>query len=95
MSKKDDNWWKKELGIDEESNKPSKKLKKIKVKDIANAGMDVSQLKLWGFLFGLIFLIFIAYQSFGSKYAQCVNKGKKDGTFRIEIIKGLCAARYK
>ena len=92
---KDDDWWKKELGIDEESNKPSKKLKKIKVKDIANAGMDVSQLKLWGFLFVVLFLIFIVYQSFGSKYAQCVNKGKKDGTFRIEIIKGLCAARYK
>ena len=94
MSKNDD-WWKKELGIDEESNKPSKKQKKIKVKDIANAGMSVSQLKLWGFLFGLIFLIFIAYQSFGSKYAQCVKNGKKDGTFRIEVIKGLCAARYK
>ena len=95
MNKKDDDWWKKELGLDEESNKPSKKQKKIKVKDIANAGIDASQLKLWGFLFVVLFLIFIAYQSFGSKYAQCVNKGKKDGTFRIEIIKGLCAARYK
>ena len=92
---KDDDWWRKELGLDEENNKPSKKQKKIKVKDIASAGMDASQLKLWGFLFGLIFLIFIAYQSFGSKYAQCVNKGKKDGTFRIEVIKGFCAAMYK
>jgi hypothetical protein len=78
------------LGLDKVSNKPSKKQKKIK--DIAD---DVDQLKFWGFLFGLIFLIFIAYQSFGSKYARCVNKGKKDGTFRIEVIKGLCAARYK
>ena len=94
MSKNDDSW-RKELGLDEESNKPSKKQKKIKVKDIANAGISVSQLKLWGFLFGLIFLIFIAYQRFGSKYAQCVNKGKKDGTFRIEVVKGFCAAMYK
>jgi|DEB0MinimDraft_4_1074332.scaffolds.fasta_scaffold265444_2 uncharacterized membrane protein len=92
---KDDDWWKKELGLDEESNKTSKKQKKIKVKDIANAGMDASQLKLWGFLFVVLFLIFIVYQSFGSKYAQCVNKGKKDGTFRIEVIKGICAAKYK
>ena len=93
MSKDDD--WRKELGLDEESNKPSKKQKKIRVKDIANVGMDASQLKLWGFLFGLIILIFIAYQSFGSKYAQCVNEGKKDGILRIEVIKGFCAAMYK
>ena len=89
---KDDDWQRRKLWLGEESNKPSKKQKKIKVKDIAD---DVDQLKFWGFLFGVLFLIFIAYQSFGSKYAQCVNKGKKDGTFRIEVIKGLCAARYK
>ena len=90
---KDDNW-RKELGLDEESNKPSKKQKKIKVKDIANAGMDASQLKLWGFLFGLIFLIFIVYQSFGSKYARCVKQAK-ESNLRIEVIKGICAAKYK
>ena len=93
MAKKDN--WRKELGLDGENNKLSKKQKKIKLKDIANAGMDMGQLKLWGFLFGVLFLIFIAYQSFGSEYARCVNKGKKDGTFRIEVIKGFCAARYK
>jgi len=92
MSKDDD--WRKELGLDEESNKPSKKQKKIKVKDIANAGMDASQLKLWGFLFGLIFLIFIVYQSFGSKYARCVKQAK-ESNLRIEVIKGTCAAIYK
>ena len=92
---KDDDWQRRKLWLGEESNKPSKKQKKIKVKDIANAGIDASQLKLWGFLFGVLFLIFIAYQSFGSEYARCVKNGKKDGTFRIEIIKGLCAARYK
>jgi uncharacterized membrane protein len=91
---KDDDGWRKELGLDEESNKPSKKQKKIKVKDIANAGMDASQLKLWGFLFGLIILIFIAYQSFGSKYARCVKQAK-ESNLRIEIIKGICAAKYK
>jgi uncharacterized membrane protein len=92
MSKDDD--WRKELGLDEESNKPSKKQKKIKLKDIANAGMDASQLKLWGFLFGLIFLIFIVYQSFGSKYARCVKQAK-ESNLRIEVIKGICAAKYK
>tara|TARA_B100001250_G_scaffold369256_1_gene352590 strand:+ start:670 stop:954 length:285 start_codon:yes stop_codon:yes gene_type:complete len=92
---KDGNWWRKELGLDEESKKLSKKQKKIKVKDIANIGISVSQLKLWGFLFGVFFLIFIIYQSFGSEYARCVKNGKKDGTFKIEVVKGFCAAMYK
>ena len=89
---KDDDWQRRKLWLGEESNKPSKKQKKIKVKDIAD---DVDQLKFWGFLFGLIFLIYLAYQSFGSEYARCVKNGKKDGTLRIEIIKGFCALRYK
>ena len=92
---KDDDWWRKELGLDMESKKLSKKQKKIKVKDIANIGISVSQLKLWGFLLGIFFLIFIIYQSFGSEYARCVKKGKNDGTFKIQVVKTICAAMYK
>ncbi len=93
MSKKDD--WRKELGLDGESNKPSKKQKKIKIKDIANAGIYPSQLKLWGLVIIVIFLGYILFQNFGSAYARCVKKGKNETNFKVEVIKAFCSVRYK
>ena len=84
------------------------KKKTTKLKDVE---VNVSKIKLYSFIFGLLILIFILYQNFFSSYARCVKNlslkitGENLSSSITEqlntkshltaVIKKRCARKYK